>query len=325
VVQDRLLPLARLCPFADEVIGIDVRAYRTSFTYAVGHLKAISRLRSEICVKGAYSRTLLADEIALWSNARMVVGWRGEWRDSLAVFKPLYDRMYSVRLDQELPPQMHELVRHKMLLQAVGITVGELKPMLWPGDHAADKTESEMLKDNGGSLRCLVLITGAENQIRKWPFERYMELAARVRDAHPELLLYLVGNDKDLTDSAGGKSAGLPKGVADLRCKTSLLELVDLLRQASLVVGNDTGPVHLAIGLGIPTVCVLGGGHFGRFMPYGDSAKHKVVINRLDCFQCNWNCARLRPECVLDVSVDRVWEEVHGSLLNRVIRASSPS
>jgi ADP-heptose:LPS heptosyltransferase len=212
-----------------------------------------------------------------------------------------------------------------MLLQAIGITVGELKPVLWPGDHAADKTESEMLKDNRDSVRAVVFVTGAEHLIRKWPFERYMELAARIHDAHPEILMYLVGIDKDLTDSAGGKSAGLPKCVADLRGRTSLPELVDLLQQASLVVGNETGPVHLAIGLGIPTVCVLGGGHFGRFMPYGDSAKHKVVINRLACFQCNWNCTRSRPECVLDVSVDRVWEEVRGLLQNKVARTSSPS
>jgi ADP-heptose:LPS heptosyltransferase len=325
VVQEWQLPVMRSCPYADEVIGIDIRKYRSSLLYALQIVRKISRLKSDTCINGAYSRGLVADEIALWSKARNVVGWKGAWQDIHAVFKPLYDRMYSVRLDQELPPQMHELARHTMLLQSVGIAVDELKPELWPAVHAADKTESEMLKDNRGSVRAVVFVTGAKHLIRKWPFERFVELAARVHDAHPEILMYLVGNDRDLTDSAGGKSAGLPKGVADLRGKTSLPELVDLLRQASLVVGNDTGPMHLAIGLGIPTVCVLGGGHFGRFMPYGESAKHKVVINRLDCFQCNWNCTRSRPECILDVSVDRVWEEVRGLLQNRVARSSSPS
>jgi ADP-heptose:LPS heptosyltransferase len=112
----------------------------------------------------------------------------------------------------------------------------------------------------------------------------------------------------------------------DLRGETSLPELVDLLRQASLLVGNETGPVHLAIGIGIPTVCMFGGGDFGRFMPYGDSAKHRVVIIRLDCFQCNWICTRSRPECIVDVSADRMWAgEVEGILQNRDVRSCSPA
>ena len=40
------------------------------------------------------------------------------------------------------------------------------------------------------------------------------------------------------------------------------------MRSASAVLSNDSGPAHLSIALGTPTVVVVGGGHFGSFVPY---------------------------------------------------------
>ena len=39
---------------------------------------------------------------------------------------------------------------------------------------------------------------------------------------------------------------------------------------ASCVISNDTGPAHLSIALSVPTVVIIGGGHFGSFVPYPD-------------------------------------------------------
>ena len=91
----------------------------------------------------------------------------------------------------------------------------------------------------------------------------------------------------------------LPAKVRDLRGQTTLEELAQEIAQADLYLGVDTGPTHLALALGKPTVVVLGGGDYGRFFPYGQA---RVVTHRMDCFQCHWECKYDRALCLHDIS-----------------------
>jgi len=84
----------------------------------------------------------------------------------------------------------------------------------------------------------------------------------------------------------------------DLRGKTSLEELAREIAWADLFLGVDTGPAHLAMALGKPAVVVLGGGDYGRFFPYGNA---RAVIQRMDCFQCHWECRYERALCLHDI------------------------
>ena len=106
----------------------------------------------------------------------------------------------------------------------------------------------------------------------------------------------------------------LPAEVRDLRGQTTLEELAQEIAQADLYLGVDTGPAHLALALGKPTVVVLGGGDYGRFFPY---CKARVVTRQMDCFQCHWECRYDRALCLHDIPpediVKEVLEELRGS------------
>ena len=101
--------------------------------------------------------------------------------------------------------------------------------------------------------------------------------------------------------------------------KTELTELSGLLSLSQLTISNDTGAVHLAAAIGTPMVCILGGGHFGRFVPYpklsGQTNSLKVVYHKMPCYGCNWECIyplkKNEPApCITKISVDAVWEKV---------------
>ena len=105
--------------------------------------------------------------------------------------------------------------------------------------------------------------------------------------------------------------------------QTTLWELAGLLRQSRLTISNDTGAVHIASAVGTPTVCILGGGHFGRFVPYPELAGQtnylKVVFHKMPCYGCNWECVYHIKEgepapCISNISVDAVWNEVKSLL-----------
>ena len=106
------------------------------------------------------------------------------------------------------------------------------------------------------------------------------------------------------------------KYIIDLTGTTTLPQLFDLMNNAALVVSNDTGPAHVAVGLGVPTVIVVGGGHFGCFVPYPESVraeKARFVHQWMDCYHCFWRChKRDDPNasfpCVAAVTMDQVWE-----------------
>ena len=98
--------------------------------------------------------------------------------------------------------------------------------------------------------------------------------------------------------------------------KTTLAQLLDILNHAALVVSNDTGPAHLSIALGTPSVVIVGGGHFGCFVPYPDQAcpdTARFVYEKMDCYHCFWNCPKRATNtdsfpCVEAVSMDAVWD-----------------
>jgi ADP-heptose:LPS heptosyltransferase len=83
--------------------------------------------------------------------------------------------------------------------------------------------------------------------------------------------------------------------VLNLAGKTTLIDLAELIRAAKLLIGNESGAVHLAAAVGTPSVSIVGGGHYGRFIPYDIAADDECVapipvIHRMECYGCNWKC-----------------------------------
>jgi heptosyltransferase-2/heptosyltransferase-3 len=94
--------------------------------------------------------------------------------------------------------------------------------------------------------------------------------------------------------------------------QTSVGQLAALMRRATLVLGVDSGPLHLAAAQGVPTLHLYGPGDAGRFGPWGEPARHVVLRADLWCSPCGEfaACPRglARPECMERISAARVAE-----------------
>jgi ADP-heptose:LPS heptosyltransferase len=98
---------------------------------------------------------------------------------------------------------------------------------------------------------------------------------------------------------------------------TSLPQLIDIIGNAELVVGNDTSAIHIAVAAKRKSVCILGGGHFERFVPYPQHFESAPVCcyYKMECYNCNWHCiftsASNEPfPCISNVNVPDVWKAV---------------
>jgi ADP-heptose:LPS heptosyltransferase len=69
--------------------------------------------------------------------------------------------------------------------------------------------------------------------------------------------------------------------------QTTLGQLAALMARCRLVLGVDSGPLHLAVAVGTPTVHLYGPVDSRTFGPWGDPARHIVLTSDMDCIPCN--------------------------------------
>ncbi len=123
----------------------------------------------------------------------------------------------------------------------------------------------------GGSGNRIGLICGSENAPEKrWPVESWRVLIQHLLAADPRNHIELYGTPGDRETNAP-IAAGLGDRVLDLTGKTDLAELGARLRRCRQVVGNDTGGIHLANALGVPTVVLFGPTNPVRTKPVFDA------------------------------------------------------
>ena len=155
----------------------------------------------------------------------------------------------------------------------------------------------------------VVLNPGSNEFGRRWPLVQYQRLAKKL--VLKGLLVIFVGG---ISERPGAIQEREGK-IIDLIGKTSLEQLLDLMNHAQLVVSNDTGPAHLSIAISTPTLVIVGGGHFGCFVPYPEEIRPinaRFVYHHMDCYHCFWNCPKRASKydvfpCVEAVHIDEVW------------------
>lgn len=141
----------------------------------------------------------------------------------------------------------------------------------------------------------IVLQPGARWQNKRWPVEHFVELARQVAATRPALGFAVLGSAEDAP--LGQAICGAAPGrCLDLTGRLSLLEMVECIRLAKVMVTNDTGPMHVAAALGIPVVALFGPTEPARTGPYGQVGN--AIRLDLPCVPC------MRPRCSFERPIE---------------------
>lgn len=137
-------------------------------------------------------------------------------------------------------------------------------PAPLPRDTAAEKWAEAQLQSLGGK-EFAILNPGAGWQAKEWPAHKFGDLAKRLATKGFASLINIGPGEREavLATTVEQVSAG-----AATRIMCSIGQLIALTRRASLFVGGDTGPMHLANALCIPTVAIFGPTDPQRNGPY---------------------------------------------------------
>ena len=302
--REHLAEFYAACPHLETIICFDGQQASQDEAYRKSIVTEIAGFQPDLVLNSTYSREPVTELLALAFPAPVFIGMEGNLSNISADAKKHLDPHYT-RLIASPGAHKLELERHRDFLAGLGIEVEKLEPQVWttPDDEAVAAAFFEQKKIE--TARTIALFPGAQNDRRIYP--QYAEALKPFGDFR-----FLIFGDEQATSLAEEISAALPGRCINLAGKTTLRETAALLRRCRLYVGAESAGAHFACALGVPNVVVLGGGHFGRFMPY--SPLTSVACLPLDCFGCDWRCRHAKPHCVKDVAPEVISEAIRDTL-----------
>jgi len=150
----------------------------------------------------------------------------------------------------------------------------------------------------------------ARGETKRWPAASYGELARRMRARGLEVVV-VIGPGEEEIGRQVASAAGQPLPIAG--AESDVAGLAGVLARLSVLVCNDSGPMHLAAAVGIRAVALFGPTDPRRTGPLGD--RHLVLSRDLNCAPCPARCCPVgSATCLRELPVDRAERAVLGML-----------
>ncbi len=308
VCQPQVSELYEACPLVDDVLTVDKgRALRDS-DYLKEVMADLGGRGFDLCLHSVYSREPIGDGLASASGAPRRIAHYGDDHNRRPEDRPLLDRVYTELVDPGEGWDL-ELCRHEAFLAHLGITASGLQPVVWTTAKDAERVDE--LLDDAGIAGCTLigLFPGAQHGTRV--YGHYAEALAPLLREHPDWVVVGLGSAEEEGLVAGTLEA-LEGRTVNFCGRLKLRQSAELLRRCKAAVGAETGLAHMACAVGTPHAVVLGGGHFGRFMPYSPFTTCAVLP--VDCLCCDWKCKHARPHCVKDLAPEVLTEALQRAL-----------
>ena len=290
--RDYVIPVFKACPYIDDILEFHFYEHRSLSHYS----KFVSRLRKEkFDLLVDTQRKAVPSMLLKMGGARFMVS----------------DSTNGVFSDFKVPPSGDRSMRHTSdisldLARAVGVD-----PILELSLHVEDEniayadsfyTEVGVAPDEP----LLGLVTSAGEPTRCWPVERFAEVADRLHASHGlrPVCFGSVG-DREIIENFV-RQCKAPVVVEDLT-HGNILDSAALMKRCFAMLGNVSGPLHVADAVGLSVVGIYGPHPPGRFGLLGPRTK-MVYLNR-DCSPCqDPQCSHRK--CIMDISVEQVEQAV---------------
>jgi heptosyltransferase-2 len=216
----------------------------------------------------------------------------------------------------QLPATVHQIHEYLHLAAALGANPEPLAPQLTvtPNEIEAVKKKFGLGKIDGPVFG---LNPGAEyGPAKRWPVERFIATAREIQQrTNCAWVLFGGKGDHQLTTQIASTIHDSRFTIHDLSGKTTLRELMSLLKTCRVLLTNDTGPMHVAAALGTPVVVPFGSSSpelTGPGLP-GNSRNH-LLKSDAPCSPCFLRECPIDFRCMNGISVERVVEAVLQSI-----------
>ncbi len=250
--------------------------------------------------------------LARWGGAR--------WRVGFAHFRG--SRLYHILIPDARSilgqPSLHTAEHHAAVFFYLGLPRKEIpRAQLWPGTRQATWWDAKRQSLGIASEQPYAIVhPTALYKTKEWAPERFAQLGEYLEKQARLAPVYSCGpGESPVLDGVEKASGSTIRRLED----ASLGQFAAALAGASLFVGNDSGPAHMAAALARPVVVIFGSSSSSIWGPWprqSSSPAARVVQNFFDCNPCPGDrCRRFeKPECILSVTFDQVKDAVEAVL-----------
>ncbi len=286
LVESFASPVLQGNPLIDDVVMYDTR-HESSLSI----ISKVRRNRYDLVIDlFGNPRTAI---ITMLSRAKYRVGFPFKWR-RLA---------YNIIV----PPRsgsVHNVEFNLDALRRIGIPVETQSPSFFL-DSESEAFASDFIST--GNLTPGNFITfniGGGWAIKRWPTEKFVELSKMISSTIHQPVVVLYGPSEEKEAESICSSSG-----AIIAPQTSLKQMGAILKASRLLVTNDSGPMHIAAALGVPTLAIFGPTSPRLQGPYGNISE--IVRNeKLDCLGCNLTKCPIGNLCMKELKPATVFEHL---------------
>lgn len=290
--------------FADAIVLYEMKSVHSGL---LGKRRLARELRRE-----RYDRAILlqnAFDAALVAALARIPERIGYARDAR---RPLLTQPIDVPRDGDTPA--HERFYYLELLRRAGL-INELPECsdirLSGAMDAAAAGREEWARRGYSPSRWIGVSPGAAfGTAKQWLPERFAE-AARQLASECDARVAVFGSPAEARLGRQVAEAAGPEAIS-LAGETTLREFIDLAATCSLFLTNDSGPMHVACALSVPTVAVFGSTDHIATGPSASWAR--IVREPVDCAPCKLRECPIDHPCMTGVTASRVVVEAHGLL-----------
>lgn len=288
----------------NEVITIDREKFIKNYKYRYQELEKISKKKYNLLLSPIYSRDFFSlDWLVKSIDAKQKIGFLGDTVNIKGFLKKIsnkwYTKLISFNLDNSIELEKNYIFINEISNLKITPQINTILDFI------------KIYKKEINEKYC-ILFLGSSDIRKNWDVYKFIEVAKKIPKNYKIVL-------------AGGKSENklgevFLENYKDNRVinkigKTSLLETLFLIKNSSFIIGNDSACIHMAVTTEIKSICIFGGGQYGRFLPYDDSLfgnkryNPKIVNYKLECYNCNWHCKykkNINWPCISKIEVENV-------------------
>jgi lipopolysaccharide heptosyltransferase II len=289
-------PLLENNPRVDRVIVYD-RAWSIRAKRALLH--ELKRLRFDLAIDPYDDREMETAWIARATGAPQRIGYPCGGRE-----------VFLTRVLERPAADQHVVETNLGALKPLGIPASGFRPEIFLSKSEVESAGRWLLREGGGARSFVAIHPGAHYETQRWPADYYAALADRLMQAgeYGIILFGGPGDEPILARMLSRTSAHIVQCVTE-----DIRQFAARLSQCRLLVCNNSGPLHVAVALGVPTVSFMGPTVRQRWYPR--DGRHVVLrLDALACIGCNSGTCRIGThDCMRGIRPERVLGAISGA------------
>ncbi len=292
MVQESLIDLLRGNPYLDEVIALDKRGKHKGLINMVRLARELKRKNFDLAL--ILHPALRMHLVLFFSGIKKRIGYDRKW-GCLNSHILKHTKQFG---------QKHESEYALEFLKELGVTNFD-KSLFMPVYNDSDRWVDNLFaerKINSGKI--VTVHSQASCPSKVWPKDYFYSLVDNIANNYKTSIIYIgEKSDQEIKDSDGR---------INLTGKTSISQLASILKRSSVFISNDSGPVHMAVALGVPVISI-----FGRKQPglgpnrWGPLGEKSVFIQKdVGCQVCLAHDCKRGFECLKAIKPQEVFDYV---------------